>query len=85
MAPLDSSHISYAHGSMPVVNNLAGVRHTTKALVVLLAALIEVVHGGLGRLVPQPAVVAVTQEGEQRQEVTVGLNIEISICWSENI
>ena len=59
--------------------HLAGVRHTTKALVVLLAALIEVVHRGLGRLVSQAAVVAVTQEGEQRQEVTVGLNIEISI------
>ena len=33
MAPLDCSRISYAHGSssMPVVNNLAGVRHTTQS------------------------------------------------------
>ena len=77
MTPLH--RISYAHGCMLVVNNLAGARHTTKALVVLLAALIEVVHGGLRRMVPQPAVVAVTQEGKQRQEVTVGLNNNISI------
>ena len=43
--------------------HLAGVPHTIKALVVLLAALIQVVHGGFWRMVPQPAVVSVAQEG----------------------